>query len=287
MKKILIYGLSSILVLYFVISGYFAFRREIPRSAVGELQSVGFEVTPNYKGIVDMTLLMAGGTLNLSAANSNTTSVSVKTNYQDWLPIETVTDTGYRIEQPVRPSNNWQPVDYITNDWVISTGSTPIDLKIDARIWDGELDLSGINLTGFQLADLDSHSMIRFTQPTTTFDTMIIDSLRSNMKVYGLLNSGARNAILKVPFGNYLLDFSGDLQEDMSAVITTGLGKTRIEISDTVNVRITYTGQTRKSTIEGDWIRLEGTTYVRTNPGNLLDIVVNSDQGDLEVVIVN
>lgn len=286
MKKILIYGLSSVLVLYFAISGYFAFRREFPRSEVGELQSVDFEVAPNNKGIVDMTLLMAGGSLNLSAADSINTSISVKTNYQDWLPIETVTDTGFRIEQLVRPSNNWRPVDYITNDWVIGTGSAPIDLKIDARIWDGELDLSGVNLAGFQLADLGSHSVIRFTQPATTFDTLIIDSLRSNMKVYGLLNSGARNAILKVPFGNYQLDFSGDLQEDMSAVITTGLGKTRIEISETVNVRITYTGQTRKSTIEGDWTRLEGTTYVRANPGNLLDIVVNSDQGDLEVVIV-
>jgi hypothetical protein len=106
------------------------------------------------------------------------------------------------------------------------------------------------------------------------------------MKVIGLLNSGAKNVILKVPFGNYLLAFSGDLQQNMSAVITTGLGKTRIEIDNSTNARITYTGQTRKSTLQGDWSIVEGTTYVHSNPGYLLDIVINSDQGDLEVVIV-
>lgn len=287
MKKTLIIGLSSILVLYFVISGYFAFRPEVPRSEVGDVQSRSFSTTPNDKGIVDMTLIMAGGTLNLSASNKDVASVSTSTNVQEWLPKETTTDKGILIEQSIRPSKSWQPVGYVTNDWDIQAGSAPIDLKIDARIWNGELNLSGVNLASFQLADMSSHSIIRFDQPTTLFDTLLIDSLRSNMKVYGLLNAGARNMILRVPFGNYFLDFSGDLQQDMSAVITTGMGLTRIEIADTANVRITYTGQTRKFTVDGDWTRLEGTTYARPNPGNLLDIVVNSDQGDLEVVIVN
>ncbi len=83
-----------------------------------------------------------------------------------------------------------------------------------------------------------------------------------------------------------MLNFTGKLQQVMSAEMTTGLGKTRIEIADSANVQINYLGQTRKATIEGDWSYLEGTTYIHPNPGYLLDIVVTSDQGDLEVVTV-
>jgi ribosomal silencing factor RsfS len=222
----------------------------------------------------------------LSSSGSPESSVNIETNVQDWIPQQTTTEDGYRIEQPNRPRNNWQKVDYTVNNWRINAGQDPIDLKIDARIWDGELDLSGIDLRSFQLADLNSQSVIRFDHPANLFDTFVIDSVRSNMKVHSILNSGAKNVILKVPAGNYLLDFSGKLQQNMSAVITTGMGKTRIEIADSANVQITYSGQTRKATIEDDWSLVEGTTYVHSNPGYLLDIVINSDQGDLEVVIV-
>lgn len=286
MKKILVIGLVTILLVYFGVAGFFAFRQEVPKSKVGSLQSITTDPTPNSKGIVDLTLIMSGGSLNLSSSGSSATSVEIETNVRDWLPHQTTTAEGLRVEQLNRPRDNWQKVDYTVNNWLINAWQDPMDLKIDARIWDGELNLSGIDLRSFQLADLNSQSVIRFDQPGNLFDTFVIDSVRSNMKLLGILNSGAKNVILKVPFGNYLLDFSGKLQQDMSAVITTGMGKTRIEIADSANVQITYTGQTRKATIEGDWSRIEGTTYVHPNPGYLLDIVVNSDQGDLEVVII-
>ena len=286
MKKILVIGLVTILVVFFGVTGFFAFRQDVPKSKVGSLQSITANPTPNSKGVVDLTLIMTGGSFNLSSSGSSESSVNIETNIQDWVPQQTATGEGYRIEQPNRPRNNWQKVDYTVNNWRINAGQNPMDLKIDARIWDGEIDLTGVDLRSFQLADLNSNSTIRFDKPTKLYDTFLIDSVRSKMNVYGLLNSGAKNVILKVPFGNYLLDFSGQLQQDMSAVITTGFGKTRIEIADSANVQITYTGQTRKATIEGDWSQGEGTTFIHSNPGYLLDIVVNSDQGDLEVVVV-
>ena len=285
MKKILVIGLTIILAAFFGITGFLALRQEVPKSKVGQLQSFVYNPELNSAGLVDLTIIMAGGTLEVNPNNSLTTSVNVQTNVQDWSPKQTNTD-GMVIEQSNRPNNNWQQVDYTVNDWKILMGQDPLDLKVDARIWKGVIDLTGLNLQSFQLADLNSQSEIRFDNPSGIFDTFVIDSVRSNMKIFGLLNSGAKNVILKIPFGNYLVDFTGDLQQNMSAVITTGMGKTRIEIADSANVQITYTGQTRKATIEGDWSRTEGTTYIHPNPGYLLDIVVNSDQGDLEVVIV-
>jgi len=285
MKKILVIGLTIILAAFFGITGFLALRQEVPKSKVGQLQSFVYNPELNSAGLVDLTIIMAGGTLEVNPNNSLTTSVNVQTNVQDWSPKQTNTD-GMVIEQSNRPNNNWQQVDYTVNDWKILMGQDPLDLKVDARIWKGVIDLTGLNLQSFQLADLNSQSEIRFDNPTGIFDTFVIDSVRSNMKIFGLLNSGAKNVILKIPFGNYLVDFTGDLQQNMSAVITTGMGKTRIEIADSANVQITYTGQTRKATIEGDWSRTEGTTFIHPNPGYLLDIVVNSDQGDLEVVIV-
>lgn len=285
MKKILVIGLTTILAAYFGITGFLALRQEVPKSKVGQLQSFTYNPELNSVGQVDLTVIMAGGTLDFTPNNALTTSVNVQTNVQDWLPKQTNAD-GMVIEQSNRPNNNWQQVDYTVNDWKVLTGEDPLDVKIDARIWKGILDLTGVNLQSFQLADLNSQSEIRFDNPSGIFDTLVIDSVRSNMKIFGLLNSGAKNVILKIPFGNYLVDFTGDLQQNMSAVITTGMGKTRIEIADSANVQVTYTGQTRKATIEGDWSRTEGTTYIHPNPGYLLDIVINSDQGDLEVVFV-
>lgn len=285
MKKILVIGLTTILAAYFGITGFLALRQEVPKSKVGQLQSFVYNPELNSVGQVDLTVMMAGGTLDVTPNNALITSVNVQTNVQDWLPKQTNAD-GMVIEQSNRPSNNWQQVDYTVNDWKVLTGEDPLDVKIDARIWKGTLDLTGVNLQSFQLADLNSQSEIRFDNPSGIFDTFVIDSVRSNMKIFGLLNSGAKNVILKIPFGNYLVDFTGDLQQNMSAVITTGMGKTRIEIANSANVQITYLGQTRKATIEGEWSRTEGTTYIHPNPGYLIDIVVNSDQGDLEVVIV-
>ena len=285
MKKILVIGLTTILAAYFGITGFLASRQEVPESKVGQLQSFVYNPGLNSVGQVDLTIVMTGGTLDVTPNNALTTSVNVQTNILDWSPKQTNTD-GMVIEQSNRPKNNWQQVDYTVNDWNVLTGQNPLDLKIDAHIWKGILDLTGVNLQSFQLADVNSQSEIRFEKPGGPFDTFLIDSVRSNMKVMGLLNSGAKNMILKVPAGNYLLNFTGNLQQDMSAIITTGLGKTRIEIADSANVQITYKGLTRNSTIEGDWRLLEGTTFIHSNPGYLLDIVVNSDQGDLEVVIV-
>ncbi|MBA3075773.1 MAG: hypothetical protein FP831_19430 [Anaerolineae bacterium] len=285
MKKILVIGLTTILIAFFGITGFLALRQEVPISKVGQLQAHIYNPVLNSAGQVDLTVIMAGGKLSVTPNNALTTSVNVQSNVQDWTPQQSAAD-GIVIEQSSRPKNNWQQVDYIVNDWQVLPGQNPLDLKIDARIWSGTLDLTGVNLQSFQLADLNSQSEIRFDNPSVLFDTFVIDSVRSNMKIFGLLNSGAKNVIFTIPFGNYLVDFTGDLQQDMSAAITTGMGKTRIEIADTANVQITYLGQTRNATIEGNWSRTEGTTYIHSNPGYLLDIVINSDQGDLEVVLV-
>jgi hypothetical protein len=71
----------------------------------------------------------------------------------------------------------------------------------------------------------------------------------------------------------------------MRVVVTTGLGVMRVEIDAAVNARVTYQGMTRKTTIQGDWISQDG-AYLHPNPGYLLDLVIQSDQGDLEVALV-
>lgn len=286
MKKILAISLATIVVAFFVIGFILTSRNPIAKSMVGPMQSFEYQIDPGQEETSDLTLIKTGGTLNLASSGSSTSSINIDTNIDDWVPVVISNPGQLKIEQPNRPERNWQGADYAINDWQIDAGYENLDLKIDARIWKGVINLSGLNLSSFQLADLKSSSIIRIDNPTSVFNTFTVDSVQSDMKIIGLLNAGAKNVIIKAPFGDYLIDFSGELQQDMSVVITTGFGATRLEIPKNVNAQITYLAQSRKTTIEGDWKFVEGTTYVNPNPGYLLDIVVNSDQGDRQVVLV-
>jgi len=252
---------------------------------VSQVKSYTYRLPSNPAEGSDLTLLMAGGTLDIAPSASPETILYIQTNRADWVPIAHTDAGATTLEQPNRPPSTWQRVPEVINDWRLAAGSEPLDLKIDARMWEGSLDFTGVDLHSFQLADAGSQGVIRFGRPSGLVSRFVIDSARSNLQVYGLLNTGAEEAAITGAAGHYLLDFSGDLQRDMQVEVTTGLGVMRVEIDAAVNARITYRGMTRKTTIQGKWISEDG-AYIHPNPGYLLDLAINSDQGDLEVVLV-
>lgn len=256
-----------------------------PAAETGEEVAFTFQPTMNANGTISLSLALTGGTLNISRAGAEQTSVTIQTTVAAWQPVEKFEGEITSLTQSNRPTKG-TPGDP-AQTWQVSAGKAPLTLKLDGRDWAGKLDLTGVNSPSFLLIDSGSQSTIIFDEPGGKVSNLVIDTVRSNMTVLGLANASAEQVIIEAVFGNYRLDFSGKLRQDMQVAITPGFGVMRLEIPRTANVEITYNGRTRSINIQGEWTHGGGTTYRRDNPGALLKIIVNSDQADLAVALVD
>lgn len=84
--------------------------------------------------------------------------------------------------------------------------------------------------------------------------------------------------------GDYSLDFSGELQQDATMVIKTGLSNIRIIVPESKAAQVTVTGGLSNVEVNGLW---KTSGNVHTLPGEAAQITISVEMGAGNLILNN
>ncbi|MBM3145854.1 MAG: hypothetical protein FJ010_12990 [Chloroflexi bacterium] len=235
----------------------------------------------------ELTLAFGAGELFLSPGAENALLEGAATyNVADLKPETRIEGSRVEISNgnlEIRGIPNFQ--EKVENIWQFELGKSPIVLTIKAGAYVGEYELGGLNLTRLHISDGAADVELNFAEPNQA----VMQSLRyetgaSNIVMTNLANANFETMIFQSGAGNYELDFSGELQDDVEVFIETGLSNITITVPDGTNVEITTEGGLSNVTTRGEW-QISGSTYSRTGAGPMLTINVEMGAGNLNLRI--
>jgi len=248
-----------------------------------ETLNINESLPQNTQDSINVFLGMGAGELNLEAGADSLVEGTVRYNVDKWKPKITRDDRNLRIEQET--IENLTISDDLVNRWDLKLSTeVPMDLEIHAGAYEGNLDLSGLRLTNLEIADGASRSEVTFN----TLNPEVIERFRyttgaSQVTLNGLANANFDQLIFESGAGDYTLDFSGDLQQDASVRVQSGVSQVTIIIPDGVRARVEAGGGLNNIDVSGSWDS-SGDTYETQGTGPLLSIEVDMGVGNLRLI---
>src|SRR3990172_10839565 len=94
-------------------------------------------------------------------------------------------------------------------------------------------------------------------------DSFSYKTRASPVKIYGIGNANTSQFTFDGGAGDYTLDFSGTLKQDLAVNVTSGVSKIEIIIPENVPARITISGGLNNISPSGTW-SITGNTYEKT-----------------------
>ncbi len=104
----------------------------------------------------------------------------------------------------------------------------------------------------------------------------------SSVTLEGLANSRASEIIFKGGAGDYTLDFSGQLQNDINVSIDAGISNVKIIVPRGVSARLSIDGGLSNVEANGNWEK-SGNVYETTGDGPVITFDVTMGAGNLEL----
>ena len=174
-------------------------------------------------------------------------------------------------------------IDRIINKWELSLSDRPMELKIFAGAYEGDLELGGLSLTSLRIADGAADVRVNFAEPNQeVMGSFRYETGASSVVLTNLGNANFRSMTFQGGVGSYELDFSGDMQEDASVLIQTGLSDLTVSVPDELDVRVRIEGGLSNINTSGGWGQ-SGSTYTHDGDGPELDITVKLGVGNLSL----
>ena len=163
-----------------------------------------------------------------------------------------------------------------------------IDLNIDCKAGNIDIQLGGLSLKNFELENLAGDIDIDFNKPNKiTLGRFDVDSKASDIDLNNLGNAHFSDARINNHVGELSVDFSGDILEDVTADIDLKLGKTNIFIPEKIGTRmkisrfVLFNSEVHYASFEK-----KGSSYYSENyddSDKLLSLNVKSVFGDLDI----
>lgn len=230
---------------------------------------------------VDLSLGFGAGTLKLQGGASALVTGTAKYNIPDFKPEVTVNGSSVSIEMGNWRLNKITDFTNIKNEWDLSLGKQPLNLKIEAGAYKAEYDLGGLALTNLFVKDGASDVKMKFSSPNLAeMKLLSYETGASNVSLTGLGNANFSSLDFRSGAGNFTLDFSGTLRRDASVNIQTGLGNTTLVIPAGVPVQLTVDGGLSNVSYGSGWSK-NGSVYTQEGTGPDLTIVVKIGAGNL------
>ncbi len=259
----------------------------IPRLKTGPTETLTVnEPLPEGVEVVDVTISMGAGKLNIAGGAESLAQGEVRYNVEEWKP--TVTNEGghLTIEQGRVKENIGIPEDgaKVVNEWDLKLGDVPMNLVLNAGAYDGTVDLSGLRLRHLEVNDGASNAEVVFDSVNPEkMDTLTYKTGASTVKLTGLANANFGEMDFTGGAGTYTLDFSGELQRDATVNVKSGASTVRIVVPKGVAAKVTVTGGLNTVNTEGGWEK-SGDTYEISGEGPALTFDVEMGVGTLELV---
>ena len=174
-------------------------------------------------------------------------------------------------------------VNRIINEWELRLSDRLMDLRVFAGAYKGDLELGGLSLSNLRIADGAAEVNVNFEELNQVeMGSFRYDTGASSVTLSNLGNANFHSLTFQGGAGSYELDFSGDLQNDASAVIQTGLSELKIFVPDDLDVRVRVESGLANINTLGGWAQ-SGSTYTHKGDGPTLDITIELAAGNLRL----
>lgn len=171
----------------------------------------------------------------------------------------------------------------IVNEWGLQLGDAPMELKITAGAYQGEYELGGLSLQALEINDGAAQVDLTFSEENLiTMDSFRYTTGASDVRLSGLANANFKEMIFRGGAGSFRLDFSGNLKQDASVEVESGVSSITIIIPEDTNAEVRFEGGLTDINPQGEW-RVSGNTYNLNGSGPELSITVKMGAGGLEL----
>ena len=233
----------------------------------------------------DVELNFGAGTLKLKPGAQDALVDGTATyNVPDFKPIVTVENDHININQG---DFNFEEIPSfkqdIVNDWILSLGNHPMSLVIKAGAYKGEVELGGLSIERLEISDGAAKVDVVFSKPNQVqMSSLEYTTGASEVSLEGLANANTTDMTFRGGAGNYKLDFSGELRDDMDVYIESGVSSITVIIPEGVNARVLTEGGLMTVGTDGSWHQT-GDTYQTTGSGNTITLHVKMGAGNLRL----
>ena len=252
---------------------------QVPTAGPEVTEQVNVPV-PTGSGTPMLSLGFGAGEMTLNPGGEGLVSGTATYNIPVLKPNVSINGSVVKITQGNTQGINAIPKDF-KNTWDFKLGSSPMDLTIEAGAYKARYELGGLALTSVTVKDGAADVRLSFSAPNTTdMGVLRYETGASNVIVEGIGNASPANLIFKCGAGNYTLDFSGQLQRNITGHVEAGLGNVTINIPSGVPAQVTVESGLSNISAGSGW-QVNGNTYTQEGSGPAINIIVDIGAGNL------
>ena len=230
---------------------------------------------------VNLKLSFGAGEMILSPGTSELVDGTATYNYEEFKPGFITDEGNIEINMGEEDFNLFPAFDEIENTWDFELGDQPVNLEIDSGAYKGTFELGGLSLTNLDISDGAADVKVSFSELNQVEMTEFRYSTgASNVRLEGLANANFSVLDFSSGAGDYTLDFSGELQRDATATISSGLSNVIVVIPEGVHAIVTVEGGALNVNADSNWSQ-HGSVYEQDGEGPTLTIFVDMGAGNL------
>ena len=237
---------------------------------------------PDSSGTPVLIIGFGAGELNIGTGSDVLVNGTAKYNVAALKPSTSTSGAVVKLNQGSTEGLNTLPQDLV-NTWDLKLGADPFELQIEAGAYKARYEFGGLALTNLSIKDGASDVRVNFSEPNqTTMALLSYETGASNVILEGIGNASPASLIFKCGAGNYKLDFSGELAQNMTGHIEAGLGNVTLVIPEGIPAQVTVEGGMSNISTGSGWSQ-DGNTYSQSGEGPAITILVNVGLGNLTI----
>ena len=241
---------------------------------------------PDTKSTIDLTLSFGAGEIQVQPeAQDVLISGTVSYNVSDFKPIIEASGSQVEIKQGNLEINGIPNFDKtVKNTWDLNLNTgVPLNLNIKAGAYSGKYELGGLSLENLDVTDGAADVDVNFSEPNlSNMVKLSYNTGASNVTLEGLGNANFENMVFKSGAGSYRLSFDGDLKQDGTVSVESGISTVTIVVPEGVPAQVTFEGGLSHVQTYGAWAQ-SGDSYSMDGTGPKLTIDVKMGAGTLEL----
>ena len=250
-----------------------------------QTDTINVPLPENPQAAANVTINFGIGDLNVQPGSTTAlVSGTAQYNVADLKPTVTIDGSNISIEQgnlqftgiPFANSK-------VINDWNLSLANSPMNLTIKAGAYSGNYELGGLSIQSLDVTDGASKVNLGFSEPNqvemTTFKYM---TGASDVSLMGLSNTNADEIRFNGGAGSYTLDFSGELNRDVTVSIDAGVSSVTIIVPDGVAAELNTSSTLITVNRSGGW-QQSGNSYQLSGSGYKITIELKLGAGSLQL----
>lgn len=258
----------------------------VDQIATGPTQTEAIDIPAPDASPVSLTLAFGAGKLEVEPGMGDALVTGEATyNVPEFKPKVTVDGGAVRLETGDLEIKGIPKFgDSIKNQWDLQLGDMLIDLLVQAGAYEGDLELGGLSLNSLEINDGAANVRVKFSEPNRVkMETLRYSTGASNVRLVGLANANFDSMIFRSGAGDYTLDFSGELQRDMTVTVESGISQVVIVVPEGTSAKVNFSGGMTSVNTKGQWQKSNGAFVLGSGSGPTITITVDMGAGNLEL----